>query len=128
MLVFMQNQWFQRLFLGGLTASFKTLTAISIATYQQTLVTFMLKGLSKLFADALIIALPIMGTLMLITICTGLLSKAAPQMNLLSEGFPIMILVSFMLIMFMLPSITAFFLRSFAGGFKQRLYFFYKTS
>ena len=118
MLVFMQNQWFQRLFLGGLTASFKTLTAISIATYQQTLVTFMLKGLSKLFADALIIALPIMGTLMLITICTGLLSKAAPQMNLLSEGFPIMILVSFMLIMFMLPSITDFFIRSFAGGFK----------
>lgn len=118
MLVFMQNQWFQRLFLGGLTTSFKSLTAISIATYQQSLVTFMLKGLSKLFADALIIALPIMGTLMLITICTGLLSKAAPQMNLLSEGFPIMILVSFMLIMFMLPSITDFFVRSFAGGFK----------
>ena len=114
----MQTQGFQRLFLGGLTASFKTLTAISIAGCQETLVTFMLKGLTKLFADALIIALPVMGTLLLITICTGLLSKAAPQMNLLSEGFPIMILVSFMLIMFMLPSITDFFIRSFAGGFK----------
>ncbi len=119
MLVFMQNQWFQRLFLGGLTSSFKTLTAISVASCQQTLVTFMLKGLSKLFADALIIALPIMGTLMLITICTGLLSKAAPQMNLLSEGFPIMILTAFLLIMLMLPSITDFFVRSFAGGFKS---------
>ena len=118
MLVFMQNQWFQRLFLGGLTSSFKTLTAISVASCQNTLVTFMLKGLSKLFADALIIALPIMGTLMLITICTGLLSKAAPQMNLLSEGFPIMILTAFLLIMLMLPSITDFFVRSFAGGFK----------
>ena len=118
MLVFMQTQWFQRLFLGGLTSSFKTLTAISVASCENTLVTFMLKGLSKLFADALIIALPIMGTLMLITICTGLLSKAAPQMNLLSEGFPIMILTAFLLIMFMLPSIVDFFVRSFAGGFK----------
>ena len=118
MLVFMQNQWFQRLFLGGLTASFKTLTAISIAGSQEKLVTFMLRGLTKLFADALIIALPIMGTLLLITICTGLLSKAAPQMNLLSEGFPVMILTAFLLIMLMLPSMTDFFIRSFAGGFK----------
>ena len=119
MLVFMQNQWFQRLFLGGLTSSFKTLTAISIAQCHQSLVTFMLKGLSKLFTDAMIIALPIMGTLLLITVCTGLLSKAAPQMNLLSEGFPIMILTAFLLIMLMLPSMSDFFVRSFAGGFKN---------
>ena len=118
MLVFMQNQWFQRLFLGGLTTSFKSLTAIGIAQSSQTLVSFMLKGLTKLFADALIIALPIMGTLPLITICTGLLSKAAPKMNLLSEGFPIMILTAFLLIMLLLPSISDFFVRSFAGGFK----------
>ena len=118
MLIFMQNQWFQRLFLGGLTASFKSLTAISIAGCQETLITFMLRGLTKLFADALIIALPVMGTLLLITICTGLLSKAAPQMNLLSEGFPIMILTAFFLIMLLLPSMSDFFLRSFAGGFK----------
>ena len=118
MLIFMQNQWFQRLFLGGLSSSFKTLTAISIAGCQETLVSFMLKGLTKLFADALIIALPVMGTLMLITVCTGLLSKAAPQMNLLSEGFPVMILTAFLLIMLLLPSMTDFFVRSFAGGFK----------
>ena len=119
MLVFMQNQWFQRLFLGGLTSSFKTLTAISIAECHNSLVTFMLKGLSKLFTDAMIIALPIMGTLLLITVCTGLLSKAAPQMNLLSEGFPIMILTAFLLIMLLLPSMSDFFVRSFAGGFKS---------
>ena len=119
MLVFMQNQWFQRLFLGGLTSSFKTLTAISIAECHNSLVTFMLKGLTKLFTDAMIIALPIMGTLLLITVCTGLLSKAAPQMNLLSEGFPIMILTAFLLSMLLLPSMSDFFVRSFAGGFKN---------
>ena len=119
MLIFMQNQWFQRLFLGGLTASFKTLTAISVAQCTQSLVSFMLKGLSKLFWNALIIALPIMGTLLLITICTGLLSKAAPQMHLLSEGFPIMILTAFFLIMIMLPSMCDFFIRSFVDGFNS---------
>lgn len=119
MLVFMQNQWFQRLFLGGLTSSFKTLTAISIAECHNSLVTFMLKGLTKLFTDAMIIALPIMGTLLLITVCTGLLSKAAPQMNLLSEGFPIMILTAFLLIMLLLPSMADFFVRAFAGGFQS---------
>ena len=118
MIVFMQTKGFQRLFLGGLTASFKTITAISIAESTQSLVTFMLKGLTKLFADALIIALPVMGTLLLITICTGLLSKAAPQMNLLSEGFPIMILTAFLLIFILLEPMTDFFNRSFESGFK----------
>ena len=119
MLVFMQTQGFQRLFLGGLSASFKTLTAISIAGCQETLVTFMLKGLTKLFADALLIALPVMGTLLLITVCTGLLSKAAPQMNLLSEGFPIMILTSFFLILLLLSPMVDFFNRSFEAGFRM---------
>ena len=117
MLIFIQNQWFQKLFLGGLTSSFKAITAISVMNSRESIVSFMLKGLTKLFADALIIALPIMGTLLLITICTGLLSKAAPQMNLLSEGFPIMILTAFLLIMLLIPSMTDFFVRSFAGGF-----------
>ena len=98
MLVFMQTQWFQRLFLGGLSNSLRTFNIITLISNKQHFIQFMLKGLSKLFADALIISLPIMGTLLLITVCTGLLSKAAPQMNLLSEGFPIMILLSFFLI------------------------------
>ena len=77
----------------------------------------MISGLTSLFADALVIALPIMGTLFLITICTGLLTKAAPQMNLLSEGFPIMILVAFTIIALVMPNIIDFFIRSFNKGF-----------
>lgn len=118
MLVFIQNQWFQRLFLGGLVTSYKSINAISIVNCNSAVVSFMLKGLTKLFADALIIALPVMGSLLLVSICTGLLSKAAPQMNLLSEGFPVMILLSFFLIMVLLPAMSDFFVRAFAGGFK----------
>ena len=119
MLIFMQTQWFQRLFFKGLVTSFSTLNAISIANSGNSIVTFMLKGLSSLFADALVIALPVMGTLCLITVCTGLLTKAAPQMNLLSEGFPIMILVAFTIIAFVMPNIIDFFVRSFNKGFSD---------
>ena len=119
MLVFMQNQWFQRLFLGGLSKSFTTMTTISLIQNQQHFMSFLLRGLTKLFTDALIIALPIMGTLLLISICTGLLSKAAPQMNLMSEGFPIMILVSFFLILTLMPYMADFFVRSFRHGFSE---------
>ena len=117
MLIFMQTHWFQRLFLGGLVTSFSSLNALSIATSNEKIARFMMSGLTSLFADALVIALPVMGTLFLITVCTGLLTKAAPQMNLLSEGFPIMILVAFTIIAIAMPSIIDFFVRSFAKGF-----------
>lgn len=117
MLVFMQTHWFQRLFLGALQTSFKSLSAFGLVYARENIVTFMLKGLTNLFSDALIIALPIMGTLLLITMCTGLLTKAAPQMNLLSEGFPIMILVAFYLIATLIPDMINFFGKSFQSGF-----------
>ncbi len=117
MLIFMQTHWFQKLFLGGLVTSFSSMNALSIATANEKIARFMMSGLTSLFADALIIALPVMGTLFLITVCTGLLTKAAPQMNLLSEGFPIMILVAFTIIALAMPSIIDFFVRSFSQGF-----------
>ena len=119
MLVFMQTHWFQKLFLQGLVTSFSSLSALSIATANEKLAMFMIKGLTSLFSDALVIALPVMGTLFLITVSTGLLTKAAPQMNLLSEGFPIMILVAFTIIAFAMPSIIDFFVRSFNKGFSD---------
>ncbi|MBR1639741.1 MAG: flagellar biosynthetic protein FliR [Treponema sp.] len=124
MLVFMQTKWFQVLFFKGLTESFVSLNAINIAMAGNQIVTFLLKSLTSLFADALVISLPVMGTLCLITITTGLLGKAAPQMNLLSEGFPVMILVAFTVIVFVMPDIIDFFVRSFNKGFSDLELFF----
>lgn len=128
MLVFLQSKWFQKLFLTGLTASFNSINAVSLASCQEHIVRFLLSGLTKLFANALVISLPIMGTLMLITVCTGLLSKAAPQMNLLSEGFPIMILTAFFVIFEMIPSLIDFFNRAFSNGFTDIQNFFISVS
>lgn len=117
MLVFLQTKWFQKLFLGGLVTSYKTLNAVTLVGHQDDFLWFLFSSLTKLFSDALIISLPIMGTLMMITVCTGLLSKAAPQMNLLSEGFPIMILTAYFILALALPEMINFFERSFYHGF-----------
>ena len=128
MLVFMQTHWFQKLFLQGLVTSFSSLNAISIVQSTESIVKFVMSGLSSLFVDALVISLPVMGSLFLISICTGLLTKAAPQMNLLSEGFPIMIMLAFVIIAFILPDMIDFFVRSFEKGFAALFDFFKNVS
>lgn len=128
MLVFMQTHWFQKLFLQGLVTSFSSLNAISIVQATESIVKFVISGLSSLFVDALVISLPVMGSLFLISICTGLLTKAAPQMNLLSEGFPVMIILAFVIIAFILPDMIDFFVRSFEKGFADLFDFFKNVS
>ncbi|MBR0033322.1 MAG: flagellar biosynthetic protein FliR [Treponema sp.] len=117
MLIFLQNDWALRLFSQALVSSFDSLNAFSIISGGEHLLAFMLKGLTKLFADAFIISLPLIGVLVLISVSMGILSKAAPQMNLISEGFPIMILTAFLLISLMIPNLCEFFVHSFQTGF-----------
>ncbi len=119
MLIFLQNAWFQRIFVGALSSSFQAINAFAIVEHSDALLSFMLSSLSLLFKDSLVIALPLMGTLFLINVTMGILGKAAPQMNLLSEGFPILILTAFFLITILMPQLCDFFVDSFAQGFKQ---------
>ncbi|MGL4982463.1 MAG: flagellar biosynthetic protein FliR [Treponemataceae bacterium] len=117
MLLFLQVKGFQRLFLGGILRSFQSFNAFALIESRETFLNFLLAGLTELFFDAMMIALPIIGTLFLISLSMGMLSKAAPQMNLLSEGFPITILTAFFLLTILMPSLTDFFIRSFEIAF-----------
>lgn len=119
MLVFLQINGFQTLFLGGVLRSFQSLNCFSLVTNQAVFVSFFLKALSELFLNAMIIALPVVGTLFLVNVAMGLLSKAAPQMNLLSEGFPITILVTFFLLMVSLPLLINLFVQIMGNGFLE---------
>ncbi len=117
MLVFLQINGFQTLFFGGIFRSFQAINCFSLITHQGVFVAFFLKGLTTLFMNAMVIALPVVGTLFLITVAMGLLSKAAPQMNLLSEGFPITILVTFFLLSVALPIMINLFIQIMTQGF-----------
>ena len=117
MLVFVTIGGFHQLFLGGFWRSVQTINIISLVEGREPIITMMASGLSRLFMDAIIISLPILGTLFLTSLTTGLISKAAPQINILSEGFPISISVAFILIFASLPFMTEAFSRVLNSGF-----------
>ena len=117
MLVFLASGGFQKLFLGGFWRSVQTLNIAMLVEGREPVVGMLTAGLSRLFLDAMVISLPILGTLFLTSLATGLISKAAPQINILSEGFPISITVAFLLIYTSLPFMTEAFARVIDSGF-----------
>jgi flagellar biosynthetic protein FliR len=119
MLVFLSVGGFRELFLGGFWRSVETINILSLIEGREKVVGMLLSGLSRLFLDAIIISMPILGTLFLTSLATGLISKAAPQINILSEGFPISITVAFLLIFASLPFMTEAFSRVIDAGFRS---------
>ncbi|WP_304242379.1 flagellar biosynthetic protein FliR [Gracilinema caldarium] len=117
MLVFLSVDGFQQLFLGGFQRSVQSFNVVTLLTARDGLLTLLLQGLSQLFIDALVISMPILGTLFLVSLTMGLLSKAAPQMNLLTEGFPISITVAFVLILATMPFLVESFAYVINNGF-----------
>ena len=105
MFVFVSIQGFQRVFIIGVQNSFQAMRAVDIATYRADFYGLLMDGFLGLFQQALIISFPILGTLFLISLTTGLLAKAAPQMNLLMLGFPISIGTAFIVMFLALPFI-----------------------
>ena len=108
----------------GFMRGLQSINVMSLLDGREKIVGMMLAGLSRLFRDAMVISLPILGTLFLTSLSTGLIAKAAPQINILSEGFPISITVAFLLIYTTLPFLTEAFSRVINSGFSsiQTLY------
>jgi len=67
---------------------------------------FLVQLSSGMFIIALKLALPVMGTLLLVSLTLGILSKAAPQMNILMLGFPLKIIVAFLVLTITAPLIV----------------------
>lgn len=119
MFVFISTGGLQKIFLFGVEGSFAALRAIDLVGSSDFVLRTMISGLGKLFEQALIIAFPILGTLILVYVTMGLLAKAAPQMNLLLLGFPIAISAAFLILFLTLPLLMGVISRiidaSFAG-------------
>ena len=118
MLVFLSMGGFQALFLEGFWHSLQSISIMHLIAGRDAVMRMLLSSLSRLFLDAVIISMPILGTLFLISLSTGLISKAAPQINILSEGFPIAITVAFVLIFATLPFMVEAFSRVVDAGFQ----------
>jgi flagellar biosynthetic protein FliR len=60
---------------------------------------------SRLFAAGVLMALPVIIALLLINIGMGVVSRAAPQLNIFAIGFPITLLAGFILMWVTLPQV-----------------------
>ncbi len=126
MLVFVTTAGFQRLFFFGVYRSFQALSVPNFALVGEDVARMFMRGLSGLFQQALIIALPIVGTLLIVNLTLGLMSKAAPQMNLLMLGFPMAITVAFLMLIIVIPTIMPVFAALVESAFDTLMALFYE--
>jgi flagellar biosynthetic protein FliR len=121
MLVFLVTGGMKKIFLTGVYQSFSVVKASDLFVQQDMLVAYFSGVLGHLFEQAIVIAIPIMGTLILLSVTMGLLAKAAPQMNLLMVGFPIQISVGFIIMLAAMPFLIEKFTIIIDSGFEQIL-------
>ncbi|HUX38989.1 MAG TPA: flagellar biosynthetic protein FliR [Rectinemataceae bacterium] len=117
MFVFLVSDGFNKLFLIGVQGSFHAMRAVDLVTRRDDIVDFLSKAVGALIQQSLVLAMPILGILFIMTIALGLLSKAAPQMNLLTEGYPITLTAAWLIMIATMPFMAEAFSRMIDGGF-----------
>ena len=84
---------------GLVMESFK-LIPIGQEFFTQDMLGKMINWSAMMFLGALLIALPVMMTLLFINIGLGFVARAAPSLNIFTVGFPALILTGFIVMMF----------------------------
>ncbi len=72
---------------------------------------------SRLFAGGLLMALPAMAALLLVNLGMGVITRAAPQLNIFAVGFPMTMLIGFAFMWLTLPDVLGNFGQLLAEGF-----------
>ncbi|OQY34528.1 MAG: flagellar biosynthetic protein FliR [Spirochaetaceae bacterium 4572_59] len=126
--VFLASGSIQKVFITGIYQSFKAMKGDYLLTNPMFLSNSLISALAHLFEQSIIIAIPMIGTLLMISVTMGLLAKAAPQMNLMMVGFPIQISVGFLVIMMASPFLVEKMVLVIENGFNQieELLYLYK--
>ena len=59
---------------------------------------------SQMFIGAILVAIPAVTALLMVNIAMGVITRAAPQLNIFAVGFPLMLMLGFVLLLLTLPS------------------------
>jgi flagellar biosynthetic protein FliR len=89
------------LMLSALAESFHTLPVGSMITADGFY--GVVKWGGSIFAYALQISLPVLAALLTTNIALGILTRAAPQLNIFAVGFPIMLAIGFFMLALSMP-------------------------
>ena len=76
---------------------------------------------SQLFASALLLALPTLTAILMINVAFGVITRAAPQLNIFAVGFPVTMLAGFLFMFLALPTFVAAMQRFLGLGLEQTL-------
>ena len=72
---------------------------------------------STMFVYGLLVALPAVASMLLVNLSMGVITRAAPQLNIFAVGFPMMILLGFVLLLLTLPVLLPQFTEMLADAF-----------
>lgn len=75
--------------------------------------------LGTILSTAVMIALPAMASLLIVNLSFGVMTRAAPQLNIFAVGFPIMILLGVFIVMFTLDGFIPHMISLFDQGFSM---------
>jgi flagellar biosynthetic protein FliR len=60
---------------------------------------------ARMFADAIMVALPAVASILLVNLAFGVVSRSAPQLNIFGVGFPVTLMLGFVILIFAVSSL-----------------------
>lgn len=87
-----------------LVDSFKSLP-IGMTSFSKNDIWSIIAWSTRMFAGGMLLAMPIMTSLLLVNIGFGVAARAAPQLNIFSAGFPVTLMLGMLLIWLTLPNV-----------------------
>jgi len=99
-----------------LVDSFKTVPIAPAGITRDGLWTLVSFG-TQMFAGAVWLALPVTASLLMVNLAFGVMARAAPQLNIFSIGFPITMLLGFLAIYYLFPTVVPQFSSMMNDGF-----------
>ena len=103
MAVFVTAAGFYKVFYMGVSASFKSMTVLDILRCRQGMAKLLVTGLADMFAQAVVMALPVVGVLLIMTLALGLLARMTPQINFFPGSWPLFMGVGLLILALVLP-------------------------
>lgn len=73
---------------------------------------------SQMFAGAVLVALPAIASLLMVNLAFGVMVRAAPQLNIFAVGFPIILVLGLLIILYSLPTLLYQLDQMFAEAFR----------
>ncbi|NYT71483.1 flagellar biosynthetic protein FliR [Halomonas sp. QX-2] len=101
--------------LETLIMSFQTLP-IGIGTFNPDAFILLSRYAGTIFASGMLLALPLVGSLLTINLALGILNRSAPQLTVFNIGFPTSLIVGLILMMVLMTDISRFLQRLFTQG------------